>query len=319
MVYSWEEIDLRRNMLLSNALAPNTVSTYRTGINHYRRFCAMYDLQALPLREQYLELFVTHLHTTVGHDSIGVYLCGVQFWAKMHGDYTIIAEMPRLEYVMMAIRRVQGNSFRRPPRTPITWDMLNRICDHIDNTESAFDAAMLKAAVLLAFFGMLRVSEYTALSAHLNEHDTLAVQDVRILWDRRVACIRINHSKTDPFRFGVTIRIAMIDHRLCPVRALHAFITARGSTPGPLFMFQNGMFLTRQRIVDLLHCSLPGVPNVNTHSFRRGGASALAAAGTPPEIIMILGRWKSNAFREYITFSDSFLAAASWSMIPKDN
>ena len=303
-------------MLLTNALAQNTISAYRTGINHYRRFCALYNLNSLPLSEPTLELFVTHLHTTVGHDSIKVYLYGVQFWSKMHGDYTIIADMPRLEYVMMAIRRVQGNSFTRPIRPPLTWDMLNRICEHVQQTESPFDSAMLQAAALLAFFGMLRVSEYTSITASAAEHDTLGPEDINILWERRVACIRIKHSKTDPFRVGVTIRVAMINHRLCPVMALHRFLLLRGHTPGPLFVFQNGMFLTRQRIVDLLHCSLPDIPHVNTHSFRRGGASALAAAGTPPQIIMILGRWKSNAFAEYINFPDDFLAAANWSMIP---
>ena len=84
-------------MLLSNALARNTITAYRTGINHYRRFCTMYNLSPLPLSEHYLELFVTHLHTTVAHDSIKVYLYGVQFWSKMYGHRTIIAEMPRLE------------------------------------------------------------------------------------------------------------------------------------------------------------------------------------------------------------------------------
>ena len=279
----------------------------------------MYNLSPLPLSEHYLELFVTHLHTTVAHDSIKVYLYGVQFWSKMHGDRTIIADMPRLEYVMMAIRRVQGNTFTRPVRPPITWHMLHTICTHIAHTETEFDGAMLTAAALLAFFAMLRVSEYTSISPSHDLDDSLTVQDVQFMWSRRIAFVRIKHSKTDPFRTGMTIRVAMIDHPLCPVMALHRYITLRVNTPGPLFLFQNGMFLTRQRIVDLLRCSLPHIPHVNTHSFRRGGASALAAVGTPPQIIMILGRWKSNAFAEYITFPDEFLAAASWSMIPSQD
>ena len=220
---------------------------------------------------------------------------------------------------MMAIRRVQGNSFTRPVRPPITWQMLNTICTHIAQTESEFDGAMLTAAALLAFFAMLRVSEYTSLSASYDLDDSLTVQDVQFMWSRRIAFVRIKHSKTDPFRTGMTVRVPMIDHPLCPVRALHNYITLRGNTPGPLFRFQNGMLLTRQRIVDLLRCSLPHIPHVNTHSFRRGGASALAAVGTPPQVIMILGRWKSNAFAEYITFPDDFIAAASWSMIPRQD
>ena len=44
---------------------------------------------------------------------------------------------------------------------------------------------------------------------------------------------------------------------------------------------------------------------INTHSFRIGGASALAAAGVPVAQIQILGRWSSDCFIKYIRLSKS--------------
>jgi hypothetical protein len=41
----------------------------------------------------------------------------------------------------------------------------------------------------------------------------------------------------------------------------------------------------------------------HTHSFRIGGASALAARGVPDHVIQSVGRWKSLAFLAYIRLS----------------
>ena len=52
------------------------------------------------------------------------------------------------------------------------------------------------------------------------------------------------------------------------------------------------------------------VSRYTTHSFRVGGASQLAAGGTPEYIIMKMGRWKSLAFLDYIRESSSFFSVA---------
>jgi len=92
--------------------------------------------------------------------------------------------------------------------------------------------------------------------------------------------VKIKASKTDPFRSGCIIRLAAIPHNaLCPVTVMRRYLAVRGLRVGPLFIFHNGAFLTRKFGVAFLHISLPGVPNINTHSFRIGGASAALSAG----------------------------------------
>ena len=267
------------------------------------------------MAEDIIENFCVSICLRVAYKTIKVYLCGVQYWSKLQGGTTLIKNMPRLHYVKTAIRRVQGSLYNKPARTPVTWHMLERICAFIASTESAYDGEMLTSAVLLAFFALLRVSEYTTPSSSTFDDSThLTVSDVAVIWTRQIATINIKVSKTDPFREGVCLKIGMLNHYLCPVRALARYLLIRGPRPGPLYIFRNGAHLTRARIHDLLARALPEVQNINTHSFRRGGASALAAAGTPDTTIRVLGRWKSNAYAEYIEYTDAFFITANRAM-----
>ena len=312
---SWRHLDFQKNIFLSSALASNSFNTYKVGVNHYLRFCNQHSLKPLPLNEPVLENFCVFLQARVGYGAIKVYLCGVQHWSKMFCYRERIFDMVRLEYVLKGIRRAQGNSHNRPPRPPITFSLLQEICRYISHTELSFDGHMLTSAVLLAYFGLLRVSEYTCpSSSQFDPSVHLSYRDIIFHRERQVVTVYIKCSKTDPFRQGVTIRLAVLTHHLCPVKALLTYAADRGSSPGPFFYFHNGAFLTRAHICDLLQRSLPFVPDVNTHSFRRGGASALAAAGTPDHVIQILGRWQSRAYSQYIEFPDNFISSVNANM-----
>ena len=312
----WWHLTYQRDVILSHSLAPDTFTAYRTGINHYLRFCHQFAITPLPLSENIMEPFVVSLQH-LAYKSIKVYLCGVQFWSTISGFTNQISDMDRLEYVLRGIRRTQGNRFTRPMRAPITWELLQVICRHIISSETPFDRDMLLSAALLAFFGLLRVSEYTSPTTTRSDPNSLSFGDVTVDSSQRVARVHIKKSKTDPFRVGVTLRICAIQHAFCPAKALIRYLSRRGTNPGPFFIYNNGSFLTRARIRDLLARSLPHVPNINTHSFRRGGASALSDAGVEGHVIQILGRWKSDAYIHYIQMSDEFLTETNLSMVKR--
>ena len=102
---------------------------------------------------------------------------------------------------------------------------------------------MIWAAITTAFFGFLRVSEYT--SSHKTKYDplsTLLYQDVTLEED--IISINIKASKTDPFRQGVVIRLAANDTALCPVRAMHKYLSLHPLKSGPLFSYQDKKFRT---------------------------------------------------------------------------
>ena len=194
--------------------------------------------------------------------------------------------------------------------------MLSSIKFQLFNSSKRYgDKLMLWAAMLTAFFGFLRVSEYT--STFVSSYDpnsTLCYEDV-VFKDAHIH-INIKASKTDPFQAGSIIRLAPNSSPTCPVKALKLYMRAHHSKTGPLFSFQGGKYLTRKDISNVLHEFLPhNTKGISSHSFRIGAASAAASAGYPRWLIQSLGRWSSDCFRSYIRIPDSTIDSVSTSMV----
>lgn len=304
--------DLRRYHDL--ALADSTRATYQSSFNSYVIFCTQINTQPFPVQQPYLQYFVTALARRLSYRTIKVYLSGIQYHSVRHGYQSNIAAMDQLYYLLRGIRRSQGNSHMRPRRAPITISNMYSLLNFIRASQyHPTDQLMLRSAVTLAFFGLLRSAEYTSPSPSTFDLTvTLLPSDVSILPDMSMLYVHIKASKTDPFKSGCTIRIATTNNVLCPVQAFHDFITVHPGPHRPLFIFNNGSFLTRLDITNLLLAALPSNTNLNTHSFRIGGASAAASAGVPDSTIQVLGRWSSNAFRRYLHLSDNLIQDTMW-------
>ena len=168
---------------------------------------------------------------------------------------------------------------------------------------------MLKSASLLAFFGLLRASEYLSKnSRHFDPEDTLLFHDIQFNNIFSHVTIHIKKSKTDPFRHGCYIKVWAVNSHYCPVQTLRLYYT-QNMFEGPLFQFQNGSYLTRRTFSDIIQLCLPQT-YLNTHSFRIGGASAAFTAGIPETTIQTLGRWASNAYRLYLRIPNNTIREA---------
>ena len=301
----------------SAALAPSTITSYRSGIRSYRLFCWHTGSLAFPLSELTLQRFAASLGSRVSHSTIKVYLAGVQYLSILLGFHVSISRMPQLHYLLRGIRRTQGASFSRPSRQPITYRHLLLIQYRIQFLQhTPFQRLMFRTATSLAFFGLLRVSEYTSAgAARFDPSSTLLVTDVSINAENTILTIRLRASKTDPFRVGCSVRVGASGSTTCPVALMRQYLRARADGQGPLFVLSPGRYLTRQDMVRLLRCCLPGLSNVNTHSFRIGGASAAASAGISDSCIQILGRWSSDAYKRYVRFSDLSIISLSRSLV----
>ena len=255
---------------MASCVAPTSLRSYQTALTQYLRLCTQAGVDPYPLQEHLLESSATSLASRVGYKIIESYLYGIQFHGVMRGHRQRIRDMLRLMYVLRGIRRTQGPRHLRPRRRPITLRHLCTLYAHIDHRFGQRDATMLKAAVTMAFFGMLRVLEYTCRDAHHYDVDTtLLRRDVYVMRD--MAHVHLKSSKTDPFRTGVTIRIAATRRSSCPVRWLQAYLGVCMDSQRPLFAFQDGRFLTRRDLVGILRDALQE-PHLNTAFITsRGG------------------------------------------------
>lgn len=166
------------------------------------------------------------------------------------------------------------------------------------------------------FFGFLRVGGFTA--PGISQFDSkvhLSVVDVSVdhIHSPSMVFVSLKQSKTDQLRKGVTIVLGRTNRSpLCPVSALLSYLVVRGMAPGPLFIWDNGHFLTRTHFVaevkKALELAGADASDFNGHSFRIGTASTAAANGMEDSLIKTLGRWESYAYQRYIKIPREELA-----------
>lgn len=265
---------------------------------------------AYPASEWTLMLFASWL-AQIEHlspASISVYLSAVRSSHIELGFSDPMAHCLRLPRVIRGIKRTMPG--RQSPRLPITKRLLDIIYSSLDM--QLVDHAMFWASCCVAFFGFLRVSEFTT-EGSFDASKHLGIDDVAAdtLGNPSMIRLTIKASKCDQFRAGSVVYIGRAHPPTCAVSALLSYLHLRGPTPGPLFRWTTGSPLTAREVNTHLHSILSraGIHgNYSSHSFRIGAATAAAAAGIPDHLIKVMGRWSSTAYQRYIRSSPSTLA-----------
>ena len=111
------------------------------------------------------------------------------------------------------------------------------------------DDLIIWAACCIAFFGLLRVSEFTTpTQSHSNpsSHLSLAAVALDSCTSPQVIRITLKQSKTDQLRQGTHLYLGKTGHHVCPVEAIILYLIARGNRPGPLLCYAHLKALGRQ-------------------------------------------------------------------------
>ena len=114
---------------------------------------------------------------------------------------------------------------------------------------------MFWAACSLGYFGFLLASEFTVPSlASFSPSLHLGVQDIAVDSLSTPSCMRVKIKglKTDPFRKGAFIHIGRGRPPICAVHSEISYLASRGDRSGPLFLFRNGLPLSRAVLTDWL-------------------------------------------------------------------
>ena len=151
------------SVLLCKGSRPIHTAHLQRGKDRYLKFCSQADKNPLPVTEQVLCSFVSHLaQQGLKHRSIKVYLSAICH-LQIEGNYLDPfggAAMPKLEYVLRGVRKheLEKGAGQRPC-LPITPDIFHRIRAQWESTGHTWDTRMFWAACCLCFFAFLRVSE----------------------------------------------------------------------------------------------------------------------------------------------------------------
>ena len=248
--------------------------------------------------------------------SIQVYLAAIGALHRQFGYKEPTRHNPRLNLVLRGAKRAHALATKRT-RQPITATVLARLLIQVRQARSlrSHDKKMLAAAFSLAFFGFLRISEFTSPSKRNFSHWIHPTQ-ADIEWDKGHFTFFIKRSKTDQLHHGEYIHIHRSGGQLCPVKAMKRYLKCKHQhSEDPLFTFRNGKPLTRhsclQHLRHLLQRAGYSPELYNTHSFRIGAATHAAHLGMPSHHIKLLGRWHSTAYQRYTRSSATTLRKAA--------
>lgn len=292
----------RTRQLLGACVALNTASTYRTAVCSFNNFRLQYGFPVdYPGRADHFVMYISYcFEMGFSPSTIRSYISGLSFYHKLHNWFD-----PLELFVVKKLLEGYSRSRRRVDnRAPVTPQILHSICTLLPSIcYNDYEAILFKAAYLLAYFGLLRVSEVVH-STWQHHGRALLLDDIK--FDHSCAVVvAIRQSKTCQMGEPTYLRIPCeADSNMCPVCSLKKYLAVRPSTQGYFFKHKNDKPLTRAQFSAVLAKCISSSPykgaNLLSHSFRIGRASELASKGVPDEAIMKLGRWRSAAYSTYI-------------------
>ncbi|XP_072032790.1 integrase/recombinase xerD homolog [Amphiura filiformis] len=299
-----EHLDREINRLVNNSVAKSTHKAYRRSVEKFIIFRRKFGMgNNWPATSKQVAAFIANLSLEgLAASSICVQISGISFVHKING-WTDPSDNFLVHKLKEGCRRQNRGS---DARCPMTIPMLRRVAQVLQAIcQNFYEAALFKAAFLLAFFGFLRVGEMTK-TPNVEVTHIVSVRDVQLkLGTQRKLSVCIRFSKKDQNGQGEIIELqkgVLVD--LCPVEAMDKFLKIRPKIEGPLFIHFNSKPMTSGQFTAVLRKALTVIglnpANFSGAQFRIGAMTTAAARGISMEVIKEMGRWRSQSVRTYI-------------------
>uniref|UniRef100_A0A1I8FX77 RNase H domain-containing protein n=1 Tax=Macrostomum lignano TaxID=282301 RepID=A0A1I8FX77_9PLAT len=321
-----DRLSKRCAFILGNAYAPRTKRSYRSQLASWLRFCNSRHLTPLRAEPVHVAEYLAELSTRLSaFRSCQAYANAVSLYFRALGRPDP-CESPMVKLVLRGLRRCLSRQQRS--REPFRVADLLKLHAHLDQRLKS-DIAFW-AAVLAAWWGMLRKANVTTQSGQLDLWCDLAASS--IVFSEYDCELTVRHSKTN--QFGDRVQRVFLPKLpdgslgvLCPFRALERQLRTNriGQAPRPVHLFSTWssagwLPLTASRFDSRLRslCTSAGLsPREFTgHGLRRGGATAAMQLGVPLPMIKKLGDWKGNSVFRYLSVRDSDARAAVHGLAP---
>lgn len=301
---------VRIRTVLNEAYAPNTRSSYGTGLLIFHIFCDTKDIgeeHRAPVDPMVLSSFVSQLVGTYGGQTIRNYIYGIRAWHIIHGATWKVNDS-EIDALLKAGDKLAPKEARKREKKPWTIDYLTKICNAL-NPKDPKDAA-IHACLTTAFWGTARLGEVTV--PNLNAFDPnlhVKVSDVQHnVQDRNgleetvifLPWTKVAKEKGEKIFWakqeGITDPQAALTNHLKvnnPPKNSHLFAFKHDKSMRPM---TRNIFLTRiQKIVSELK-----LEKLSGHGIRIGSTLEYLLRGIPFEVVKAKGRWQSEAFRGYL-------------------
>ena len=219
--------------------ATTTNAVYSTGFQAYLRFTLFFGLVVLPPSDEALAAFIAFQSVTCCYGTLKVYLYGIRDWTLQKGyPFTPWHQRYPVFSAMCGVKRLFGGAQEK--KLAVSPELLVSMISLLDLSQ--FNDVMVRAAMLVAFFGMFRKDNISVAKASaFNPRANLTKGDFMIKGSR--IWVRVGHSKVNQYgtRFHWVPLEPIPGSKLCPVTAVFAALalTPNASDDFPMFLWRS--------------------------------------------------------------------------------
>ncbi len=271
---------------LQAATSDNTRKAYRSAIRQFEKWGGR-----LPTDRDTVVRYLLARAESLNSRTLDLHLTAIGQWHYYQGIVDPVKD-PLVRKTMEGIRRTHGQPKRKAKalRLEHIAQMVNYLRHLPDSKKKQRDIAVL----LTGFFGAFRRSEL------------VAIQVSDLVWEPEGLIIRLPRSKTDQQATGLARALPFGASSCCPAKAVKMWLENADIVSGPLFRPVNRWDQVQAKplnpgaINDLLKvlgdaCQFDFVPDLSSHSFRRGLSTSAARERVDFELIKKQGGWKNDA------------------------
>jgi len=310
---------------------PKTVSSYGTGARDYVGFCHKRGINPWPAEEVVYCGWLHILAARIQMQSMGVYTAGVRDSSILEGHGW---NMTGNEFVRRTMRFLHRKypSKEKGQKVPVTVGVLHKILPLLggwpDMASMSLPDQVFATASVTGVSGFLRGGEF--LESKKSDRQILLACDVQVrkVGERDALVVAVRQPKTRPWLSTVSVPCFenVYDDTFCVVRLWQEYsLRCPGFTAkGPAFLL-NGRALSRDYMVrrttelmakaNISFVDHRGNPMaVKAASWRSGAVCSAVKAKVSVPHIMGLGRWTSEAWKNYLLQAPLDLQTSAWSM-----
>ena len=299
------EVQKKANRAICKGYSASTLDTYEGVWRSFVSFAKKENLAyVMPLSTNALLAFILDLGDKFCHSTVVSMTSAISFFHKIN-----LLEDPTKSFLVTRVLKGVGLASTKMPLKPMTREVLTHLINALPYVFPGYKGISLKAILILAYHGAFRLGELVRSN---DLRHTIGLENVNFepIDGKRGVSIYLRSSKTAKRPASIVIKAQ--DDPLCAVEAMSRYRKVRPKVGGPFFVNAEGVPETRDRVVRSFKACLSVVgynpEEFNGHSFRIGRATDLAKDGYSSGQIKRTGRWRSDAFENYIR--DSALPSA---------
>lgn len=310
---SFAELSQASKLILDHGWAAATVRQYAAAVNRFFTFMKKTQRYPFPVTADAIYNFICWCRENDEGDTVlgstsKCYLTGLRMWHVLHDAPFPDLNAHRIRLLFKATLSTETPKKRTRPGVTL-MDVHHLYQCLTDNSRSSL---VLKAVLLVGFWGLARLGELTLHPDHPLVF--IRSKDVTFNANNTKATIRLRLAKTAAPGESQFIKLSRQPNILDPVSALESLLNKLSGGPNdPLFPGSSSSEpLRREKFILFLkdyrsHQKQP----LTGHSLRIGGASLRSHYGSSVNFLKKAGRWKSSCYTLYLRKYDKKIANAT--------